>query len=192
MFSGELLLSRKRLFLVLSFAIKQMPWRYKKMLAGSIRKATSYHRLLSSLKRLWILPFLCVTLLSCTSPQNPPAPTPTSIPRQQVQLCGTVTNSASQDTISVRSSGECFWHAFQQCHTALLTYKDQTSGIHDFAIKSTGLHCEVFDTVHNTKGITSTNICSKVTAFRGGAGALMFTDCSHNGNITVPIDSSIQ
>ena len=163
------------------------------MLTGNIRKATSYHRLLFSLKRLWALLFLCVTLLSCTSPEKPTAPTLTSTPPQQVQLCGTVTNPASQDRVSAQSSGECFWHAFQQCHTALLTYKDQNSETHNFTIKSTGLHCEVIDAVHNTKGTTSTsNICSKLTAFRGGAGALILTDCSYNGNITIPIDPSIQ
>lgn len=163
------------------------------MLTGIIRKGVSYHRLLSSLKLLWFFPFLCATLLSCTSTQNPTAPMLTSTPSLQVQVCGIVTNPVSQDTTSARRSGTCFWNAFQKCHRALLTYKDQSSGTHDFTIESTTSHCEVSDVVHSTKGTTSTNnICLRLKAFRGGAGALILTSCSHDGNITVPIDPSVQ
>jgi hypothetical protein len=163
------------------------------MLTGIIRKGASYHRLLPSLKQLWIFPFLCMTLLSCTSTQNPTAPMLTSTPSRQVQMCGTVTNPVSQDTTSARRSGTCFWSAFQKCHIALLTYINQSSGTHTFTIESTPSHCEVIDVVHSMKGTTSTkNICLGLNAFRGGAGALIFTSCSHNGNITVPIDSNVQ
>ncbi len=158
----------------------------------SYAKINSLSWLKASLRQAWVL-LLCGILLSCTSPQNPTTPVVTSTRSLQVQSCGTVTNPVSQDRASARRSGTCFWNAFQQCHPALLTYKDQISGIHALTIKSVGSNCEVTDSVRSAEKTPSTSIiCSRVQAFRGGAGALILTDCTQNRNITIPIDPSIQ
>lgn len=147
-----------------------------------------FHSMIRLLKTpIWILPIVCIIIVSCNFFQQPSSPT-------QSIVCGTIPNPLPQNASSVQPIGACFWKAFQQCHTASLTYTDQEEKTHVFSIKKNTSQCEISDAVQQTKGSQKifTYICTQLQAFRGGNGALMFINCAKDKNITVPINPAIQ
>ncbi len=140
----------------------------------------------SAWKLLCFLPIVCLMMASCSTTQNPPV-------SSQTLQCGTI-NPVLEGTVSAERTGSCFWQAFQHCQAASLTYINESSSMYVFTTKSNASQCQVVENVSLTKGTTksSTYTCSKLQAFRGGNGALLFTGCNGNGKITVPINPSLQ
>ncbi len=134
-------------------------------------------------KLLWLLPIVCLIIVSCSTTPTPP----------QTQQCGTI-NPTTEGTTSAEHSGTCFWQAFQHCKAASLTYDNGKSTTYTLTITSDASQCQVRENITSTAGATksSTATCSHLQAFRGGAGALILTDCSDNGNITIPVNPAIQ
>lgn len=138
----------------------------------------------STCKLLWLLPILCLLIVSCsTTPPTPP----------QAQQCGII-NPATEGTTSAEHSGTCFWQAFQHCKVASLTYNNGKSNTYVFTITSSASQCQVREDITSTTGTTksSTSTCSHLQAFRGGAGTLTLNGCSNHGNITITVNPSIQ
>ena len=137
-------------------------------------------------KLLWLLPTVCLIIVSFSM-----TPTP-STPPQTLQ-CGTI-NPASEGTTSAEHSGICFWQAFQHCRAASLTYINENSNTYVFTTRLSASQCKVIENVNTTTGTTKTSAftCSHLQAFRGGAGALILSSCNGNGNITIPVNPSIQ
>lgn len=152
----------------------------------TLTRSAFRHRFCCIRSLLWFLPILCLMIASCSTP----SPLPVTSTTQQ---CGTI-QPASEGTASARRSGSCFWQAFQHCRAASLTYIDESSNEYTFTTKLNASRCQVVENVYLKKGLTksSTYICSKLQAFRGGNGALILSGCTGNGNITVPVDPAIQ
>jgi hypothetical protein len=147
-----------------------------------------FHSMIRLLKNpIWILPIVCIIIVSCNFSQQPAPPA-------QGIVCGTIPNPLPQNAFSVQPIGTCFWKAFQQCHAASLTYVDQDEKTHIFSIKKNTAQCEVSDTVQQAKGSQKTfsYTCSQLQAFRGGNGALIFNNCGNDKTFTVAINPAIQ
>lgn len=155
-------------------------------LTCTMTRSAFRHRFCCIWRFLWVLPIVCLMIASCSTP----SPLPVTSTTQQ---CGTIQPS-SEGTASARSSGSCFWQAFQHCRAASLTYIDESSNEYTFTTELNASRCQVVESVHLTKGLikSSTSTCSKLEGFRGGHGALILSGCTSNGNITVPVDPAIQ
>lgn len=141
----------------------------------------------SSLKHFWLLPIICVFLLSCSSLPNP-------FSSSQQQSCGAVTSDNSGDYVSAQKTGTCFWNAYRRCQATSLSYKDEHAIQRTFTIVKNSSTCNVLDTIQSG---TTTNkpmsyTCSQLQAGRGGNLDLRFLGCGKDGDITIAINPEIQ
>ncbi len=147
-------------------------------------KATPHERFRCTCKLLWLLSIACLMIVSCSTTPSPPTP-------PQTLQCGTI-NPATEGTASAENAGSCFWQAFQRCKPASLTYTDGKSNSYVFTVTSSASHCQVREKITSTTGTTTASTCSHLQAFRSGFGALILSGCSDNGNISVPVNPTIQ
>ena len=128
-----------------------------------------------------------------STPSQPKSPV--THPAVQVQNCGIVQGLESlkvpvADTSAVQAEN-CFWHAFQQCHTATLVYI--IGGIDIELIRTFMIHndngtCSISDTkqqhiVPNPPSAAETYVCAGLVQLPNG---LHFSACGKDGSVFVP------
>jgi hypothetical protein len=123
------------------------------------------------------------------------ATTTTNTLSLQEKECGTVHTLHSQivpaDLNTAWQAENCFWHAFQQCQPATLTYSKSevdAGSVNTFTLKSAGGKCAVSDGVQRfivprPPGKTTSYPCSDVKLQSDG---LYVFSCGEVGTIIVP------
>ncbi len=140
---------------------------------------------------------------SGTSPTQPQPqahathpPVQATHPPVQVQHCGVV-QGLENLKVPVADVGavqveKCFWHAFQQCHTATLVYilgSIDTTLIRTFMIHNDNGTCSISDAkqqriVPNPPSAAETYVCAGLVQLPNG---LHFSACGQDGSIFVPV-----
>jgi len=143
------------------------------------------------------LVILTAILAACGSNNTTPGGQPTSTPPAQVQKCGSVETSPNgliTDATKAKQAENCFWQAYQQCHTATLTFTKRgldAGAIHSFTIASNNGQCSISDAIQtyiapNPPRPGSTYTCMGLTQQVDG---LHFASCGELGDIVVPNSS---
>jgi hypothetical protein len=133
---------------------------------------------------------------SGTSPTQPQPQAHATHPPVQVQHCGVV-QGLENLKVPVADVGavqveKCFWHAFQQCHTATLVYilgSIDTTLIRTFMIHNDNGTCSISDAkqqriVPNPPSAAETYVCAGLVQLPNG---LHFSACGQDGSIFVPV-----
>ena len=113
----------------------------------------------------------------------------------QVQNCGqvhTLNGHFSQSAGSIKQAENCFWHAFQQCSAASLTFEASGTDagiIHTFTVMNNNGACSISDAtqhyiVPNPPQSGNTYMCTGLTQQADG---LHFSGCGDEGTVVVPV-----
>jgi hypothetical protein len=155
-----------------------------------------------------LMALLTAGLLACASHQgNQPSSASTPSSNQgnplsspsalstQAQECGkvrTAPNGALLDAAAAKQATNCFWQAFQQCHTASLIFTSSgadTVTIRTFTIENKRDGCSISDTVQDMMGPNPASAAKTYTCRGLGrqSDGLHFTSCGEDGDVFVPI-----
>jgi hypothetical protein len=112
----------------------------------------------------------------------------------QVQKCGqlhTLNGHFSESADSVKQAENCFWHAFQQCNAATLTFEASgidTGIIHTFTVMNNNGTCSISDATQHyiaprPPQSGNTYMCAGLVQQADG---LHFSGCGDEGTVVVP------
>ena len=117
-------------------------------------------------------------------------------PTSQVMNCGSVSSSLSGTSSSDKSNRQkavsCFYHAYQQCQPATLTFTAfsvDTGAINHFSVKDDNSSCAIHDSVQhyiapNPPGAATMYTCSTMLMQADG---LHIQQCGKLGTIFIPL-----
>jgi hypothetical protein len=121
--------------------------------------------------------------------------TATATKTSAAQNCGVIHTMrlmvVPADQNHAKSTEDCFWQAYQGCHTATFTYFQasvDTANIHTFSLQSQNGQCVITDALQQqtiprpAKAIASYT-CTGLAQQSDG---LHFTSCGSEGNLVVP------
>jgi hypothetical protein len=119
---------------------------------------------------------------------------PSGAPTEQTQKCGSVNtypNGKLANEPTAKQAENCFWQAYQHCHTATLSFAKRgldAGAIHAFTIKSNNGQCTISDAIQtyiapNPPKAGNTYTCTGLTQQVDG---LHFASCGELGDIVVP------
>lgn len=135
----------------------------------------------------------CVPGQGGTTTGGQPPSTPT-LPAQGLK-CGHVQLGGTQqgplNGTAAKQAEDCFWRAYQQCHSATLTVTMMAvdaGATHSFTIAKANGNCTITDAVQTY--VIPTNIRKSVTYTCGKleqtSSGLVFSSCGALGTVTIP------
>ena len=146
-----------------------------------------------------VIALLSTGLIACSSHLgNQSSSTSTAsepvTPSTQVQHCGkvqTVPQGALLDASAAKQATNCFWHAFQHCHAALLIFTSggvDTATIRTFTVEDKSGQCSISDTVQDVMGPNPASAAKNYTCtgLAQQSDGLHFASCGEDGDVFVP------
>ena len=144
------------------------------------------------------LMILTSLLAACGSNTTSGGNQPNGTTPAQVQKCGSVETSPNgliTDATKAKQAENCFWQAYQQCHTATLNFTRRSldsGAIHAFTTVSNNGQCSISDAVQiyivpSPPKPGTTYTCTGLTQQADG---LHFASCGELGDIMVPNSSA--